>query len=327
MTTDPGSPPPSLVRMSAADTVRLRTGATVVATDPTLFRIEGPGAADCLQGLLTSDVIRQGPDSIGYGAMLTPRGMIVVDLWVLRDGGGFTLVAVPEGRAAGHDLFHRLLPPRLARVHDRTGQWGVLWLLGERAERVLSEAGLPCPPRGKTVTEAVIPGPVIVARAEGNAPFQALLTLPHAALPSWRERLVAAGATEGGPDHLEAARILAGWPRLGFEITEKTLPQEVRYDAIGGVSYTKGCYVGQETVARVHFRGHPNRELRGLTWAGAIPADLSATTGGREVGVVRSVLQLEERGFGLALLRREVADGEEVRLGTTLARVEPLPFG
>jgi folate-binding protein YgfZ len=250
-----------------------------------------------------------------------------VDFWVLRDGGGFTLVAEPEGRAAGHELFHRQLPPRLARVHDRTGQWSVVWLLGERAERVLAEAGLHCPAKGKTATEAVIPGPVIVARAEDNAPFQVVLVAPQVAIPSWRARLVTAGATEGGPDHLEAARILAGWPRLGFEITEKTLPQEVRYDAVGGVSYTKGCYVGQETVARVHFRGHPNRELRGLSWSGAVPANLGATTGGKDVGQVRSVLQLEERGFGLALLRREVADGEEVRLGATLARVEALPFG
>ena len=79
-------------------------------------------------------------------------------------------------------------------------------------------------------------------------------------------RLVAAGARPGDEGDHHAARILAGWPALGAEIDERTLPQEVRYDEIGGVSYTKGCYTGQETVARLHFRGHPNRELRGLWW-------------------------------------------------------------
>ena len=64
--------------------------------------------------------------------------------------------------------------------------------------------------------------------------------------------------------------------RLGHEIVEKTLVQEVRYDEIGGVSYTKGCYTGQETVARLHFRGHTNRELRGLRWMSAPAAETTA---------------------------------------------------
>src|SRR5204863_149594 len=73
-------------------------------------------------------------------------------------------------------------------------------------------------------------------------------------------RLAAAGAVEAEPAMLELARILAGWPRLGAEVDDKTIPQEVRFDEIGGVSYTKGCYTGQETVARLHFRGHANRQ-------------------------------------------------------------------
>ena len=89
---------------------------------------------------------------------------------------------------------------------------------------------------------------------------------------------------------MQAARILAGWPALGAEIDERTLPQEVRYDEIGGVSYTKGCYTGQETVARLHFRGHPNRELRGLWWRSDEPEPLnggsrSVLSGEREVGI------------------------------------------
>src|SRR5258708_9948328 len=71
------------------------------------------------------------------------------------------------------------------------------------------------------------------------------------------------------PAVLELGRILAGWPRLGAEIDQKTLPQEVRYDDINGVSYTKGCYTGQETVSRLHFRGHTNRHLGGLLWQAA----------------------------------------------------------
>src|SRR5437773_2242912 len=124
---------------------------------------------------------------------------------------------------------------------------------------------------------------------------------------------------------LELARILAGWPRLGAEVDDKTIPQEVRFDEIGGVSYTKGCYTGQETVARLHFRGHANRQLRGLLFDPEPPA---APAQGwtavmhldREVGRVTSLAFVPESGvagagrwIGLAVIRREVASGAMVR--------------
>jgi aminomethyltransferase len=139
-------------------------------------------------------------------------------------------------------------------------------------------------------------------------------------------RLVAAGGVAGLPHDAEAARILAGFPRLGAEIGDKTLPQEVRYDEIGGVSYTKGCYVGQETVARVHFRGHANRMLRGVSWEGEAPTEMVVTADAREVGRITSSLQSEKGGFGLAVLRREVEPGSEVLVAGRPARVNPLPF-
>ena len=119
----------------------------------------------------------------------------------------------------------------------------------------------------------------------------------------------------------------AGWPALGAEIDGRTLPQEVRYDEIGGVSYTKGCYVGQETVARLHFRGHANRHLRGLLWRTTAPlADERILTGEREVGTVRSTLALDDRRIGLGLLRREIDPGAGVVAGGQRATVLALPF-
>src|SRR3989449_4137855 len=127
-----------------------------------------------------------------------------------------------------------------------------------------------------------------------RSPFVVQLTAPPPEAAALAVRLVAAGAVEADPVALELARILAGWPRLGAEVDEKTIPQEVRYDEIGGVSYTKGCYTGQETVARLHFRGHTNRQLRGLLFdvePPAAPADgWSAVTHlDRDVGRVTSV--------------------------------------
>ncbi|HVJ99486.1 MAG TPA: hypothetical protein VM365_01435, partial [Gemmatimonadales bacterium] len=105
-------------------------------------------------------------------------------------------------------------------------------------------------------------------------------------------------------------------------------PQEVRYDEIGGVSYTKGCYTGQETVARLHFRGHTNRELRGLAWRepGA-PDGRGVLAGDKEVGTVRSTLTVDGRTLGLAIVRREIEPGTDVVAGGREARVVQLPFG
>jgi folate-binding protein YgfZ len=151
-------------------------------------------------------------------------------------------------------------------------------------------------------------------------------------------RLVAAGAVEAESSALELGRILAGWPRLGAEVDERTIPQEVRYDEIGGVSYTKGCYTGQETVARLHFRGHTNRGLRGLAFdvgPPAAPADgwSQVTHLDRDVGRVTSVAWVPEptapgtgRWIGLALLRRDVGSGAMVRAAGRDARVVDLPF-
>jgi folate-binding protein YgfZ len=170
--------------------------------------------------------------------------------------------------------------------------------------------------------------PVALGLAPESAPFVALAVGAEPALAALGARLIAAGAVAGDERDLHASRILYGWPALGAEIDERTLPQEVRYDQIGGVSYTKGCYTGQETVARLHFRGHTNRELRGLHWRKPQPLDSRMIQkGDREVGSVRSTLSLEDRAIGLGLIRREVSVGEELVAGGQPATVVALPFG
>jgi tRNA-modifying protein YgfZ len=166
-----------------------------------------------------------------------------------------------------------------------------------------------------------------VALAPEGAPFAALVAGPLQGVESAARRLQLAGALRGDEADLHAARILAGWPALGIEIDEKTLPQEVRYDEIGGVSYTKGCYTGQETVARLHFRGHSNRELRGLDWREPGASEgRSVVVGEKEIGTVRSTLTVEGRTLGLAVMRREVEPGADVMAGGRGARVVRLPF-
>jgi folate-binding protein YgfZ len=208
---------------------------------------------------------------------------------------------------------------------------GLLWLLGDSALGHLRFAGLgTVPDVAGHVTEGTVAGePLLIGRPAASAPFAALLLGGAGAVAAAEEALLRGGAARGNDTDLRAARVLAGWPTLGAEIDEKTLPQEARFDEIEGVSYTKGCYVGQETVARLHFRGHANRLLRGLAWQGteALAGSIVLGGAGKEVGQVRSTLQLPDRGLALAIIRREIEPGSEVVADGHPARVIALPFG
>lgn len=308
---------------------RVRHGAIVVATEPAVFRVAGPGAIGCLQGMLTNDLEKPGDQSLVYGALLTPKGMIVVDTWIIRQADAFMVIVAADGHAATLDLFQRQLPPRLAKVTDLTGQARVVWLLGGQAYHVLLKSGIGSPDAaGRVVSAGGDLSPVAVALAPDSAPFVGLLAGLAPAVDGLAARLIEAGALSGDEPDLRAAHLLAGWPTLGVEIDARTLPQEVRYDEIGGVSYTKGCYTGQETVARLHFRGHTNRELRGLRWRGTPPmAGRDVVRGEKDVGAVRSTLTLEDRRLGLGTIRREVSPGDVVLAGGAEATVVTLPFG
>jgi folate-binding protein YgfZ len=314
--------------MPRARLAHVRQGATVVATRPAVFRVAGAGALACLQGLLTNDLVQPGDGSLVYGALLTPKGMIVVDAWAIRSGDALTLIVPAGGREAAAELLRRSIPPRLARVTDLTDESRVAWLIGEHGFHTLVTSGIDRPEAAGRVAAPSDAAGALVALAPETAPFAALFAGPATEVDPLVERLVAAGARPGSEGDLHAVRILAGWPALGIEIDERTLPQEVRYDEIGGVSYTKGCYTGQETVARLHFRGHTNRELRGVLWDQAgVPEARTVVAGGKDVGTVRSTLTLEHRTLGLALMRREVGPGDDVVAGGKRAVVVRLPFG
>jgi len=285
--------------------------------------------------LLTSDIEKPGDGAFVYGALLTPKGMIVVDGWAARLGPRVRFTVPAEGRERALGILQRSVPPRLARSSDRTGETAVLRIAGAHAVAVMGAAGVTIPPAANHVVET---SPLEVARTSDIAPFLFQVTMPSEQLAAVKRRLVDAGAHAATSEALELARILAGWPCLASEVDEKTIPQEVRFDEIGGVSYTKGCYTGQETVSRLHFRGHANRNLRGLLFESDPPATPASgwsavTHEERDVGRVTSIAWLPDGGgsvlgrwIGLAIVRREVPPGAIVRAAGREARVVELPF-
>ncbi len=306
---------------------RLRGGAVMADTPSAVFDISGTGAVACLQGLWTNDLLEPGDMSVTYGALLTPKGMIVADGWALRRGASVNLVLPLQAREAVGQILHRSLPPRLATVADLSDSRRIVHLLGDGfADRwPLVPLGR-LPEAGFVARGEVAEGEYLVATPVAG-PFQALLVGAGEAVGAVESLLLTAGMKAGAAAEREAARILAGWPALGAEIDERTLPQEVRFDEHTGVSYTKGCYTGQETVARLHFRGHANRVLRGLRWVGPQVTGDQVLAGDKQVGRVSSLLALPDRILGLALIRRELHPGNRVTIGGAPAVVVELPFG
>jgi folate-binding protein YgfZ len=312
--------------LPAGHLATLLRGATMVVEDPAVFQIEGPGALACLQGLLTNDLISPGENSLVYGALLTPKGMIVVDPWVIRESAGFTLLASRSAHPATAELLHRSLPPRLARVTDLTGQRRLAWLLGAAAAERLARASGGAVPGPGNVIRLPDHGGLLLAGGTPHAPFRVMALGTMQEIEDLGTRFEHAGGQRSGDADLAAARVLGGWPTLGREIDERTLPQEVRYDELGGVSYTKGCYTGQETVARIHFRGHVNKTLRGLLFEGEAPLqERTLTIGEKEVGVIRTAIAADGHLFTLGTVRRELDPAITLHAGGREGRLINLP--
>lgn len=288
---------PQLTADPALLEARHATGA--IAVPDAVFRVEGPGTIACLQGLLTNDLQKPGPRALVWGAFLTAKGMIITDAWIARDGDAAWVLVPREARDTVRDIFRRTMPPRLARVTDRSDELAVRWVRGAVPS---SDA-------------------VFLATPTERAPFAALAIGTASALDALDLPILP-------PALATLCRVIDGWPTLGREIDEKTLPQEVRFDELQGVKYDKGCYTGQETVARLHFRGHANRTLRALRLSGTeMPLDGTVLdAAGKAVAEVTTTMLLDGTWHGLAKIRREVETGAGVMVGGVEAEVVDFPL-
>jgi folate-binding protein YgfZ len=206
-------------------------------------------------------------------------------------------------------------------LHKRTLETGLLSLIGPDARRLAGAESLPDTEHanacaelgGRSVLLAITDAGVDVFAAAGD-------------LPAVRGALLATGAVEAGEDAAEVVRVERGRPRWGHELDETVIPQEAGLNE-RAVSFTKGCYVGQETVARLHYRGRPNRHLRGLRLAEPVVPGTPLALGERAVGTVASAVVSPTFGpIALAIVRREAEPGATLDAGGVAAEVVDLPF-
>ena len=203
-----------------------------------------------------------------------------------------------------------------AELHKRTLQQALLSLVGPHAARAVGgDVGPELANRGAQLGGADVLlvatdlGVDVVCAAEDADRVRGALDVP----------VVPESAAE-------VLRVESGRPRYGLDLDEGTIPQEAGLNE-RAVSFTKGCYVGQETVARLHYRGKPNRHLRGLRFSDPVATGTPLVLGEREVGRVGSSVVSPRLGpIGLALVRREATVGDELVAGEARAVVAELPF-
>jgi hypothetical protein len=264
----------------------------------------------------------------GRGAetlVLSPHGHVEHHI-IVADDGETTWLDVEPGTAA--DLLAFLEKMRfLLRVEpvDVSADWAVLSLVGPQTPQALEQLGAELPPAAYDVRS--LPGGGWVRRMPWPGPDAADLLVPRADVARVAGELAAAGAPASGVWAYEALRVADRKPRLGYETDHRTIVQEPGW-VDSAVHLNKGCYRGQETVARVQNLGRPPRRLVLMHLDGSseeLPATgAPVTIDGRQVGFVTTAVRHYELGqVALAMVKRNVPDDATVSLGDVVAQIDP----
>jgi folate-binding protein YgfZ len=298
-----------------------------------------------LNGQVTCDVKALTPGSGAYGFFTSPQGKVLADASVLLHADEIWL-ELPPGReeAIAAQLRKYIIVDRV-EVRPLAG-YRVLTLLGPRAAEVLRTlaSDLPESPWSHLTLPELGDG-VTLVRQDGLGVSAWSLWTPEAAAAALSARLLDVPGVPGvrpvGPEALEVVRAEAGIPLYGKDFGAENFPQETGLEE-RAVSYTKGCYLGQEVVARIHFRGGVHKGLAGLVFpvGSAVPAvGTKLVCEEKEVGTLQTAVRSPALGrpIGLAILhQRALAPGTRVELvgvsegggeeGGGMAEVCPLPF-
>ena len=328
--------------------------------DRGVIAVRGADRSRWLQGMLSNDVASLSPGATGsgcYAALLTPKGKIVADMQVLLRPDAFWLDLAGSATAGVIERLGRYIIADDVALSDESPALGRLAVEGPAAEAVLRDAGVDELPESDAVLDVTLAGvEVAIARFgwTGECGFQLFVpSQSETAGATVGAALLAAGAghglVEASAEALDILRIEAGVPRQGRELSEEVLPDEARLSR--AISHTKGCYTGQEIIARLHSRGQVNHLLVGLEfedaaaltsapepgakiWPGSAGSSESGPESGpesalgRPIGELTSACLSPKMGqIGLAFVRRAQAEpGTLLRIAGAAARVAELPF-
>jgi tRNA-modifying protein YgfZ len=287
--------------------------------------LTGADAVEFLNGQVTNELADLKLGEGRYAAFLTHKGKMLGDMRVLvvdGDGDAQELLLDTERPAlqALFDMIRRFKVGYRVELHKRTLERGLLSLIGPGAVQLV---GVDPGPAEHSSAAVEIDG---VGALAIRTDLGIDLLCPAEQTAALSNALLTRGAVRVGEDAVECLRVERGRPRYGIDLDESVIPQEAGLNE-RAVSFTKGCYVGQETVARLFYKGKPNRQLRGLVLAAPAERGTELRLGERVVGHISSVAASPRLGpIALALVRREAEPGVTLTAGATDAQVVELPF-
>lgn len=264
------------------------------------LRVTGEQRAWFLDQLLTQSFDPIVPGETRDACLLTVHGRITAYLEAVATEDAILMHAEPDLAVVLHEQLTRYLFATMAEVTDVTGEMGLVLVAGPGTDEAVAGIG---PAATRHPTSAL------------GAPA-AYLWIERGAVGDVVESLDKAGARAASEDELEAVRISNGVARWGAEMNPKTFPQEAGIDN-RAVHYEKGCYLGQEAMAKIHFRGKVNRRKVRIEAAGSLVAGAEITLDGTRVGAVTSA----HDGHAIALVKHTVEAGTKVRAGDVEAAV------
>lgn len=278
-------------------------------TDRTWLEVGGTEGAEFLQGQLTNDIEGLSPGEGCYAALLDRKGRMRADMRVLRLAPA--LISIETAVGTADEVQKHLDMYRVGRdveIEARAGR-ALLALVGPRTPELLGGVPLQAEHSHRELR---------IADADVRAVTTALgadLLLDKTRVESVAAELEQRGAVPVSFAAVEILRVETGRPAFGSEMTNDTIPQEAGINE-RAVDFSKGCYIGQETVARLHYKGKPNRHLRRLVSTDPLEAGEAVRLGDRALGEVGTAVLSPARGsLALAILRREAEPGAEVTVG------------
>jgi len=288
-----------------------------------IVKLTGSDRVSWLQGMVTNDVEKLATGAGCYAAHLTPQGKLVAQMEIFKDDDALWLAleraAIPKLLAA----FDKLLIMEDAQLTDVSGDYSILGLLGPQAAAALgSWAGGPVRAQGLYSHQKIADGRIIVSRLGYD------IWIPRQQADTVLRFFADQGVTAIDHGTWDVLRTEAGIPVYGVDIDETTtMPELGEY----GINYDKGCYIGQEVVAKVKYIGHVNRRFVGMLMSGNDLPELKSPIrkGGRDVGYVTTALfsPALNRPIALGFVNRSAYSlGSEVEVGNQTATIVELPF-
>lgn len=264
------------------------------------LRLTGPQRAWFLHQILTQSFEDMSPGEARDAALITAHGRMVGYLETCMTDDAVWAHFEPELRASLPDAIGRYVFATQVEIADVSDEFGLVLVVGDDWRRV-----------GKAVAPDGIAQRTLQLGIDAG-----YVWLPSSHMERVLAALDAAGARPADEEELERLRVEHGMARWGRDMNEKTLPPEVNIDEVA-VHYDKGCYVGQEAMAKIKFRGHVNRKLRRLRAQGRVAPGSEVTHEGAKVGSVTSSTD----GFALAVVRHTIEPGSDVSVGSATATV------